>query len=198
MKTLALLLGIAAFAAAQPPQAADDPQSLAAVRNAVTRLNGELQTLSRQVSSLNASTDKQFAGLQTALVPVGAVIDWYRPSSTTPVPAGFMICNGDKVNDAQSPMNNVNVPNLIDKFVMGVTPARQGETGGNAQIPPGGGHGHGIHFSGYATGEINYGRGPGRQDQFQMQYAADPVGNHDHGGENRPPFFGLIKLIRVR
>lgn len=201
MKTVALLLGIVASAVAQPaqpPQATDGPQSLAAVRNAVTRLNGELQTVSQTVASLTTNTDKQFAGLQTALVPVGAVIDWYRPTAATPVPAGFMVCNGDKVNDPQSPMNNANVPNLVDKFVMGVTPARQGETGGSAQIPAAGGHAHGINFNGYAGGEINYDRGRGHVDQFQMQYAAAPAGSHDHSGENRPPFFGLIKLIRVK
>ncbi len=94
MKTLGLLLGCAVLAFAQAPQASDDPQSLAAVRSAVTRLNAQLLALTHEVSALNASTNTQFAGLQTALVPVGAVIDWYRPRADTPMPNGFMICNG--------------------------------------------------------------------------------------------------------
>ncbi len=200
-RTVTLIVCLIALAFGQNSQAQDDPQSIAAVRNAVTRLNNQLLTLMQQVSDLNTSTNRQFTVLQTALVPVGAVIDWYRPRTDTPIPSGFVICNGDQVKDAQSPLNGANVPDLTDRFVMGVTAGRLGEKGGRADIPPDGAHDHGgvtAGFGGYQPGEINYDRGPGRQDQFEMKFKIAGVGNHAHGGENRPPYFGLIKLIRVK
>ncbi len=47
-------------------------------------------------------------------------------------------------------------------------------------------------------GEINYDRGPGHQDQYEIQLKISPQPDHNHGGENRPPYFGLIKLIRIK
>jgi hypothetical protein len=78
---------------------------------------------------------------------------------------------------------------------------RQGEQKGRADIPSDGGHSHGGRTAGFATyvpGEINYDRGGGHQDQFEIQLKISPDGTHNHGGETRPPYFGLIKLIRIK
>jgi hypothetical protein len=200
-KGLAFLLFFWALAFGQDPPPGDDPQSLAAVRNAVTRLNTQLLLLQQQLSALTDSTSANFTALQASLVPVGAVIDWYRPRPTTPVPLGFLICNGATVADPQSELNGTNVPDLTDKFVMGVTPGRLGEKGGRTDIPADGAHAHGgvtAGFGGYQPGEINYDRGPGKQDQFEMRFKIASDGTHAHGGENRPPYYGLIKLIRIK
>ena len=60
-----------------------------------------------QVSSTISSPDD---------VPIGTVIDWWRPSSNTPIPQGYQICNGGVVNDPDSPLAGVRLPNLINKF----------------------------------------------------------------------------------
>jgi len=71
------------------------------------------------------------AGLQPALVPIGSVIDWWRPNGTFPVPTGYKICDGTAVADAGSPYNGQVVPNLNDKFVRGTSdPNSIGSTGG--------------------------------------------------------------------
>jgi len=58
-------------------------------------------------------------------VPVGGVIDWYRPSSSDPVPDGWVICAGQQIQDPDSPFFNKPAPDLVGKFVRGVadTPA---------------------------------------------------------------------------
>lgn len=148
-----LCIGLASVAVLFPqnPQPPTDPQSLEAVRNAVTRLDTQVLALTTQLNTLSGSTDSRFGGMQTALVPVGAVIDWYRPRPDTPVPDGFRICNGDTVTDPRSVFNGAKVPILTDKFIMGVTPDRLSEHGGSAVIPMDGGHDHGGRTAGFAT-----------------------------------------------
>ncbi len=54
-------------------------------------------------------------------VPIGAVIDWWRPNNTFMVPEGFKICNGQIIDDSDSPLDGHTLPNLLDKLVKGVT-----------------------------------------------------------------------------
>jgi hypothetical protein len=200
-KQFALLVLFGSLTFGQDPPLSDDSQSLAALRNAVTRLNSQLLLLTRQLTALTDSTSAGFTGIQTSLVPVGAVIDWYRPRPTTAVPLGFMICNGATVADPESILNGTRVPDLTDRFVMGVPPERLTETGGVKGIPMDGGHNHGgvtAGFAGYQTGEINYDRQRGHVDQFEIALKIAPADAHNHGGENRPPYYGLIKLIRLK
>lgn len=137
-------------------------------------------------------------GLEKLLVPLGAIVDWYRPDGKTSVPAGFQLCDGSKIVDPYSPFSGQNTPNLIGRFTMGVDATALGQQGGRADIPSDGAHAHTISFGGYGWGEINYGRGPGHRDEYQMQYAASNAGAHNHGGDNRPPFTGVLKIMRIR
>ena len=69
-------------------------------------------------------------------VPIGTIVDWYRFDSATPLPDGYVICDGSKVTDKQSPYFGKSVPNLTNKFVMGVQVDKLGETGGRATFDP--------------------------------------------------------------
>lgn len=55
-------------------------------------------------------------------VPIGGVVDWWRPAPEWDVPDGFVVCDGNPVNDPLSPINGVNTPNLIGQMVRGATP----------------------------------------------------------------------------
>ena len=54
-------------------------------------------------------------------VPIGTVIEWWRPDSSFPVPGGYAICDGALITDVESPLNGTFLPDLIDNFVKGVT-----------------------------------------------------------------------------
>jgi hypothetical protein len=58
-------------------------------------------------------------------VPVGTVIDWWRPDASFQVPAGFQICDGSVVSDPDSPLSGKTLPNLLNKFIRGVTDPNQ-------------------------------------------------------------------------
>lgn len=63
----------------------------------------------------------KFADAQTkfAHVPIGAVIDWWRPNNSYPIPEGYQICDGTIVTDLESPLVNQKLPDLRNKFVLG-------------------------------------------------------------------------------
>jgi hypothetical protein len=52
-------------------------------------------------------------------VPVGTVLDWWRPNSSFPIPEGYQICEGSVVSDPQSPLNGFTLPDLRNRFVRG-------------------------------------------------------------------------------
>ena len=65
-------------------------------------------------------------------VPIGTVMDWWRPDNTFEVPGGFKICNGQTIVDPGGPFDGVVLPDLVDKLVKGVgDPDVIGEEGGS-------------------------------------------------------------------
>jgi len=65
-------------------------------------------------------------------VPIGSVISWWRPDAGTPLPSDeWAIANGSVVTDPESPLYGKALPNLTDRFVMGVTAGNIGTTGGS-------------------------------------------------------------------
>jgi hypothetical protein len=90
---------------------------------------------------------------QSTAVPIGAVIDWWRPNASFAIPTGYQVADGSTVTDTGSPLMGTQLPDLRNKFVRGANGlAGIGATGGAAQhthtaTPPtvtanGGGHHH--------------------------------------------------------
>ncbi len=76
-----------------------------------------------------------FGESASAQMPVGSVISWWRPDSTTPLPSGdWMIADGSVVTDPTSPFYNKTLPDLRNKFVMGVNEGEIGQTGGSNSL----------------------------------------------------------------
>ncbi|HFC12472.1 MAG TPA: hypothetical protein ENJ56_06470 [Anaerolineae bacterium] len=67
-------------------------------------------------------------------VPVGGIVDWWRPvndNALFPVPDGFLVCNGQTVSDANSPLDGYALPNLHNQFTLGTANLNDsGLTGG--------------------------------------------------------------------
>lgn len=109
-------------------------------------------TIGSAVRPVSASLNGQ--NLTTfGLVPIGTVLDWYNtPSINLTLPSNFVVCNGQLINDSDSPFNNTNIPNLSYQFISAVqTPQEVGKTGGSSQFTinaattsEGGEHNHGF------------------------------------------------------
>jgi len=85
-----------------------------------------------KVGSIPTATLKVDAGIPLGmlatpviqtLVPIGAVIDWYRPSTAVQVPLGFKICDGTAVPSGQHDFvghpGGFNLPDLRNVFILG-------------------------------------------------------------------------------
>jgi hypothetical protein len=51
--------------------------------------------------------------------PVGAIKSWIRPDNTTPLPFGWLICDGSVVVDSESPFNGKTLPDKRGRFPRG-------------------------------------------------------------------------------
>jgi hypothetical protein len=157
------------------------------------------------------------ADFASVAVPLGAVIDWYRFEPDTPIPDGFAVCDGSVIDDALSPFNGKTLPDLTDRFALGVSADRIGEVGGTAGQPhqhsftaesqvatvDGGDHGHGwIGVNGDVAEENVAHGGIGRD----VTGGAHSHGDHAHtvSGTSAetvidlPPYVGMLKLMRIR
>lgn len=73
----------------------------------------------------------QGTGTQSSGVPVGTVISWWRADASTPLPSDeWAIADGSVVDDPESPLDGQALPDLTDRFIMGVPASDIGQTGG--------------------------------------------------------------------
>jgi len=148
--------------------------------------------------------------MSDGLVPIGTIIDWWRDEnapSVQPEPTGYQICDGSEIRDEKSPLKGQRVPNLAGRFIRGVTQAQAiGQTGGSevAALPAStgscylGGGDPGAQM--YDTRDDNQGWGSDvhlRVDDGSSK--AEGQHRHHLGGNLTilPPYFGLLKMMRV-
>lgn len=86
-----------------------------------------------------------FEKLDPGVRPVGEVMAWWRPSTTTPVPVGWAVADGSTIADHDFPFSGpITVPNLQNKFILG---AATGGTGTGPTTPPAIGQGGGSNLA---------------------------------------------------
>ena len=66
-------------------------------------------------------------------VPLGTIIDWWRPSPDVALPAGYQICDGGTVDDVASPWFGYPLPDLIGRVAVGVGEEEIGLVGGDSE-----------------------------------------------------------------
>lgn len=179
-------------------------------------------------------------------VPVGSVISWWRANADTPLPSGeWMIADGSVVSDPESPLNGKTLPDLRNRFVMGVSATEIGITGGtntlnlshqhlvdnHTHIIPGHAHSDGelyanvsvednrVYVKRYGPGfnatNANY-TNASHENSHATDASADIGGitgywsgtsgasapytsfNLSATTDNRPQYFGLIYLVRIK
>ena len=91
---------------------------------------GDHEMVPRQ---LLTSAPYAFRARTADTMPIGTVIDWWRPDNSWPVPEGFQVCDGSQVNDPDSPLNGRNLPDLTNRFILGVSSTNQIGTQGGSE-----------------------------------------------------------------
>jgi len=107
-----------------------------------------------------------------APIPLGGIIDWWRPNDIYNIPLNFLMCDGSVVDDSASPYNGIRLPDLRSKFTRGVVhPSDIGRLGGRdkqsyrGSVDEGGSHQHSFNDHGSRTLTIsNGGDNPGRPE----------------------------------
>lgn len=144
---------------------------------------------------------ERYAGAQASELPPGTVLPMYFPNNKLVIPLGWCICAGQKIEDPASPFLNLNVPNLLDqRFPMGTKVAETyGKSGGNNELAPEGNHSHKytIRKAGTRQNSPDGFQAEGPQCRVvTLDTTAD--GQHNHGGDNRPRWFGLLYIFKYK
>lgn len=126
------------------------------------------------------------------VVPVGGILAWTRED----VPEGWAVCDGSTVD-------GVATPDLRGLFVMGADAEHGvGSTGGAArvtltadQMPS---HSHGYLFpSGEGQGSVLVRNNSGHIWRYETEATTGSAGG-DQPHENRPPFYAVYYIMRVK
>jgi len=107
------------------------------------------------------------------LCPIGTIVAWLKNYTNTPsLPEGWVECNGQVINDAESPYNGQTAPNLNgnNRFLRGNTTS--GGTGGSET------HSHGRTTGGNLSDDIHT--------------TAMTTVNH------LPPYYNVVWIMRIK
>jgi hypothetical protein len=137
------------------------------------------------------------------LLPIGAVIDWYRPASSVAVPTGFVICDGaTTLTTAQHDFghgSSFTVPDLRHKFIVGAradsdgtagtagsnlgtqAPGIRGEGGTNALRDISHSHSVASHYHYLGTLAVS------TNGSHSHTSSTGSAGSHNHGGNTGGP-----------
>jgi hypothetical protein len=164
----------------------------ATLKNSLLVLGGTIVSNNLRVAgTLTVSSPSTFAGYGT--IPIGGIILW--SGSAAAIPDGWALCNG-------SVASGQTTPDLRDRFVVGAgsTNYPVGTMGGLAsvtltveQMP--------SHTHKYFQGRFESFYGHGAYHNMWVDYDngdwTDPTGG-DQPHENRPPFYALCYIMRVK
>ena len=159
-------------------------------------------------------------------LPVGSIVPYYATYAVL-LPENWRYCNGDVVDDSESPLHGQRLPNLIDeRFPMGAL-NQHGTYGGSNAVQIDGAHQHttltnsaGDHDHGGSTGsETINARVYEVEEKGEAQVrivtqghehsiladgshrhtgTTNLAGAHDHGGDKRPKWFGVVYIIKIK
>jgi hypothetical protein len=157
--------------------------ALKALIDALTlQVNGQqvfISALQTQITALNAA----IAALAN-IVPIGAILPWAKNSFgvVLTLPENFLECNGQTVNDAESPMDGEALPNLNGegRFLRGA--ALSGDVGGNDS------HTHEVDLGGSSAGD------PGASGGSTV-----PLGTYvTSAASSLPPYYEVVLVMRIK
>jgi hypothetical protein len=87
--------------------------------------------------------------LANSVLPIGSVIQWWRPNGAYPLPSGWAVCDGSIISSSNHDFGtggSITLPNMTNRFAMGANPsAAYGQTGDGGSV------GAGVNGSGGAN-----------------------------------------------
>ena len=142
-------------------------------------------------------------------IPLGGIIMWSGTGSTTAVPTGFTLCDGNSGN----PVNGITIPDLRDKFIVGANAV----TGSDSTYPgvsmnQSGGSANAVLLSHTHTQTSSGTNDDGGSHSPQGSPASGTLSNISTTGvnvnnaasttqtgcdANLPPYFALAYIMRV-
>jgi len=174
------------------------------LRSATAELADEATHSATADTALNAGALDGRPFNQLGFAPIGAIIAWVKDIPGVPgLPENFAECNGQVLNDPESPLDGQTIPDLNgeNRFLRGN--ATSGGTGGEEkvtltvdQMPE---HSHDTKLY-YRTTSGVYGESHFEQPKVDH---VRPYGNTGPAGgnqahENRPPFYNVVWIMRVK
>lgn len=148
---------------------------------------GELNWADGQVltaADLNGSIDE-------TTPPIGGIIAWLKSFTGVPatLPAGWVECDGSVLSDADSPLNGETIPDLNgdNRFLRGNSTS--GSTGGAETM---------AHTHTYQGSGLNDAGGGAHNDSFNSGTDAVHTSSAASNTENRPPFYTVVWIIRIK
>lgn len=140
------------------------------------------------VDRLNSITDTDgeiLPTITTPTTPIGSVLAWLKSFTNTPaLPDGFVECNGQVLSDADSVYNGQTLPDLNgdNRFLRGNSTT--GGTGGSETMAH-------THILSGVNDELS-----------QNGTTYDGITSRTTGAatndENRPPFYNIVWIIRIK
>lgn len=154
--------------------------------NATTSNKGivELATIDETQTGTDEARAVTPNSLFEVLPPIGAIIAWNKSLTGVPqtLPQGYRECDGTAISDAESPMNGQNLPDLNGgEFLRGNTTSEG--TGGSATMA----HTHGFTLPGGSDIGIS-----------SVDFADGGTTGGASNTENRPPFFDVVWIMRIK
>jgi hypothetical protein len=134
-------------------------------------------------------------------VPVGTVLSVYYPNGKFTLPQNWCVCDGQPITDPESPYVNLNAPNLLDgRFPMGTKYEQTfGRLGGSNSIPANAPHTHQYSIRKTRNASRSPAGFQSEGDECETEtFDTTPSGAHDHGGDNRPQWFGLLYIFKYK
>ena len=156
---------------------------------------GSLMSGSMTVTNGNLHVDGVVEG--KGVIPLGGIITW--SGAVTAIPSGWALCNGQTANGRAT-------PDLRDRFIVGAGGSYGvGETGGEEQHVltisemPSHNHSYDFHMFSRSLGVgVSYYKPYQREYWYyeRTAYSLNAGGSQPH--ENRPPYYALCYIMRVK
>lgn len=78
-----------------------------------------------QIGTANFQPNSITEGLlESSVIPVGTVVNWWRPSVGYPLPNNWVVCDGRTITDHSFGTGSIVLPDLRNHFVLGADPNR--------------------------------------------------------------------------